>query len=1520
MSESSPQLIEVGSNVANNDQLLSILQVQPSDGNSNEVGVPIQLVQGGEEVDGQEALVLQPQAIEVNGERHVILQQAQDPNTGELLVFFQGENGEAITLPPEALSGGLVQVSGEGNDQVLTLALPQDGEAGSMVVVTELNSETSATGVISDNTNSVNSSRVLTNIPPRESTHTSSLPSSSTRSSSSSYPSTFTAGTTLVQSVETPRVTAHQIDSTSSTIDLNVSSDKANINPSTEESSSLHPLITAVNSITESKSKGVEIPRKLTAAEAFDKAVLGKEINLDDRSHSFTKSSVSNKELKLASKNLLSSIKSGHSSNSTNYGSVIQVEESESSAPLEALIANTVVSGSDNNYVIMTTNEEGGLPTEINLAEVLNANSASGQTFFLQTSKGLVACTAATKAEDGSIQLVTDSSGNTSVLTGGQNHEQNLDSQVIQSLSGSQTLAYTLSSTTSGIELTPVTSMTSNYGSKTQTFRGNKNSRQSKSKTLTMTPGGETLLLPSRASLSTHLSSQASSTRKRNASSRSTSSVSVTITPASISSPIIPVQPDTILTSNDAFSHISKSSSSLSNPNDISLLTSGIPGVSQLAASRRTYSKKNNILWLNPDQAAITSSSKTQTEVSNSNIENCDTVTQASNKATSSSIEKGKSKNETLSVSKIGNWSEKLKTSMEVTLVDKPPQAVSSSQKSTKDFNLTPTTISSTETSENKGKSETSTLTLPLNKKLTELKLNTNSKSTNEVVQDTKTKPKSDVSGSVGEKTASSTSSTSSTLQKPASNINIIDTATTTITTTKSPRKDMSLSVVIMPKEDEAKDKLDVNLTSLNKSPIKSPIKSTSDERLNKLDQSLKSPEKVPYSESDKSKADLSRSEKLSTVQSVSLDSSLFSPSDSKINAFNTQAEKETTVMDEENSSPPKSNSISQLSKKDENVTETKDTSQNTSKDSKSELKDEAEESKGNLITEIVSKKCSRSNSQNKEVDLKSDELAAIEDDKRSLSNSPIKSTRSTRLKTDSVKNSQPNLNESTVEASSLAAAKRKESKVYSNDDDKSQSNKKSCESIDNDKTKTSSAFTTTGDTSLTSNVDEDSCSKLLKSSSDERNNEPEISHNDDHDVSKDNTQFFPTKSDSNRKRQTRLESLSLKNSKLSSNESSIKENDANDEKEASLPKMTRSKVTKTESSRKRHSNDVHNSSQESNLDVENFSSPVKKRVGFNLPSSQDQASPKNEKTPKSKKLNVNKSSSQPCKLTPIIKFSPKSSSSPELGKKERVSLVVSYGPFADGNEEKSQLRNSVTSLSDLRSSSEFYDFDSSECSFHVRHQTSNLVSFTPRGSGGNYTCQKCGYRTSRMNNLVLHHKDQCPVVKDAVRLHWQNEINKQTKRHAEKPLSNSKLVIKKKKTENNLSSFSSSLSSSSSSSQPSSMLLSTKGEEEEDFRIENEEPEEESVFNKMDNKALEDVKESIQANLESNLLNQSDDEEELANRKNSEYKKRYGYCESEVVWAEVNSVHWPALVTKVNESCKNVTLRFIECPFSRKR
>jgi len=391
--------------------------------------------------------------------------------------------------------------------------------------------------------------------------------------------------------------------------------------------------------------------------------------------------------LKLASKNLLSSIKSGHSSNSTNYGSVIQVEESESSAPLEALIANTVVSGSDNNYVIMTTNEEGGLPTEINLAEVLNANSASGQTFFLQTSKGLVACTAATKAEDGSIQLVTDSSGNTSVLTGGQNHEQNLDSQVIQSLSGSQTLAYTLSSTTSGIELTPVTSMTSNYGSKTQTFRGNKNSRQSKSKTLTMTPGGETLLLPSRASLSTHLSSQASSTRKRNASSRSTSSVSVTITPASISSPIIPVQPDTILTSNDAFSHISKSSSSLSNPNDISLLTSGIPGVSQLAASRRTYSKKNNILWLNPDQAAITSSSKTQTEVSNSNIENCDTVTQASNKATSSSIEKGKSKNETLSVSKIGNWSEKLKTSMEVTLVDKPPQAVSSSQKSTKDFN-----------------------------------------------------------------------------------------------------------------------------------------------------------------------------------------------------------------------------------------------------------------------------------------------------------------------------------------------------------------------------------------------------------------------------------------------------------------------------------------------------------------------------------------------------------------------------------------------------------------------------------------------------------------------------------------------------------------------------------------------------------------------------------------------------------------------------------------------------------------
>ncbi|XP_053212544.1 uncharacterized protein LOC128396048 [Panonychus citri] len=114
-------------------QILSLLQVQGDEGSGHET---IQLVTtsgDGEDIDGQESLLLQP-AIEVNGERHVILQQAQDPNTGEVLVFLQGENGETVCLPPEALNANIVQMD-DGSGQVYTLALPS--EDSSVMVVSE---------------------------------------------------------------------------------------------------------------------------------------------------------------------------------------------------------------------------------------------------------------------------------------------------------------------------------------------------------------------------------------------------------------------------------------------------------------------------------------------------------------------------------------------------------------------------------------------------------------------------------------------------------------------------------------------------------------------------------------------------------------------------------------------------------------------------------------------------------------------------------------------------------------------------------------------------------------------------------------------------------------------------------------------------------------------------------------------------------------------------------------------------------------------------------------------------------------------------------------------------------------------------------------------------------------------------------------------------------------------------------------------------------------------------------------
>ncbi|KAI1296862.1 hypothetical protein HDE_05238 [Halotydeus destructor] len=175
------------------------------------------------------------------------------------------------------------------------------------------------------------------------------------------------------------------------------------------------------------------------------------------------------------------------------------------------------------------------------------------------------------------------------------------------------------------------------------------------------------------------------------------------------------------------------------------------------------------------------------------------------------------------------------------------------------------------------------------------------------------------------------------------------------------------------------------------------------------------------------------------------------------------------------------------------------------------------------------------------------------------------------------------------------------------------------------------------------------------------------------------------------------------------------------------------------------------------------------KRVGFKF------SEESSDETPVAKKPRVGRPPKTPIpppraksttpKLTPSIL---KANSTPTpidrkayAASSPRTPIVKSYGEYDEEAERKS-LHDSILSLADSRTPEQKYDYSEYDCSFRVRQQTS--ATFTPRGTEGSYACQKCGYRTSRINNLVLHHKDQCPYVKNMAMLYWENEIRKQMK------------------------------------------------------------------------------------------------------------------------------------------------------------
>jgi len=289
---------------------------------------------------------------------------------------------------------------------------------------------------------------------------------------------------------------------------------------------------------------------------------------------------------------------------------------------------------------------------------------------------------------------------------------------------------------------------------------------------------------------------------------------------------------------------------------------------------------------------------------------------------------------------------------------------------------------------------------------------------------------------------------------------------------------------------------------------------------------------------------------------------------------------------------------------------------------------------------------------------------------------------------------------------------------------------------------------------------------------------------------------------------------------------------------------------------------------EETNIEEPSIKTTPKKRVGFHetvvADSSPRAATPtkRNKKSDSPSPIKRQKFSPNTSKLTPILKptnYTPR-------GKRLPSPIICSFSPL-DRDTEVAKLRESISSISDSRRSEERYDTQSPNGIIHVRIQSPSL-SYTP-GSEASYSCQKCGFRTSRMNNLVNHHKEQCPVVRSACMLLWQSQIRNQqstpttARRHSE---------------------FSS--------------------------------PDEESEHDSPSTIEAEDNISLKVSPLREAPHISDEDEQVVEPTKNTSVP----FEVKDVVWVECDTLHWPGMTVRVNEERHEVTVKLIEGPASCKR
>lgn len=364
-------------------QLLSIFQAASEDNTAvegDEVPVQIEGAAGGQTTQ----LVLQSQTIELNGEQ-VMVQQGQDPETGEMLLFFQDEQGQHIALPSNVLSSGLVQMAGEGGEMIPISVSQSDGDNSNILQNDPDAVRSDLVAVSLDSLAQIAEGSVA------ELVATNNIP-----------PSTSIAPTNVVQSVDTPKMSASLEAVVSSNVQLETEDPKITL---TCDASG-----TNGNEDSGNVDSSIAVPVSLTK----DPEALETQGDSDQTAF-------------------------------------IHVDGNGNNAELEALVANAMAqSGGEGNFVIMTG--EDGNQTEIHLSDVLN--DAGGQTYLIETAEGLVACTAPLPDNN---QLQLDSAAESEILAAAEAQGGLIEGQVIHATGASgQTIAYTISSSNGNYELTPM--------------------------------------------------------------------------------------------------------------------------------------------------------------------------------------------------------------------------------------------------------------------------------------------------------------------------------------------------------------------------------------------------------------------------------------------------------------------------------------------------------------------------------------------------------------------------------------------------------------------------------------------------------------------------------------------------------------------------------------------------------------------------------------------------------------------------------------------------------------------------------------------------------------------------------------------------------------------------------------------------------------------------------------------------------------------------------------------------------